>query len=148
MRLKKNSKKDEILGLCAEVQALKSNIQEFKGSMEDMKAMIEGLTTSIYGKKPMGSNPVVDKPDYMVPQQTKPPSTSMFLESIPPIPIQQPPSAANNPRMVAPMQSYAPLQNRSCHQPNIFQADDNFNKGIKLEVSDFYGDGHVDVFLD
>ncbi|KAI5647940.1 hypothetical protein M9H77_33945 [Catharanthus roseus] len=83
----KIQQKDEVLGLLTEVQAIKSDIQEFKGSMEDMKAMIEPLTSSMYGKKAMGSNPMVDQPHYMVPQQTKPLSTSMFSEVIPPIPL-------------------------------------------------------------
>ncbi|KAI5663729.1 hypothetical protein M9H77_23052 [Catharanthus roseus] len=144
----KIQKNDDIFGLHTEIQAIKSDIQEFKGSMEDMKATIERLTSNIYGKKAMGSNPIVDQPDYVGTQLTKPPSTSMFPKSIPPILLKQPPNESNNPRMIAPMLSYAPLQKQPYHQPNIFQADDNFSKGIKLEVADFYGDGHVDVFLD
>ncbi|KAI5661098.1 hypothetical protein M9H77_20421 [Catharanthus roseus] len=54
----------------------------------------------------------------------------MFLESTPSIPNQQPLSAANNVRMLAPMQSYVILQNQPCHKLNIFQADDDLSQGI------------------
>ncbi|KAI5649616.1 hypothetical protein M9H77_35621 [Catharanthus roseus] len=97
--------------------------------MEDTKAMIERLTSSIYSKKAMGSNPMVDQPDYVVPQQTKPPPTSMFSESIPPIPLKQPPSESNNPRMIAPMASYAPLQNQPYHHLIYFKQMTTSTKG-------------------
>ncbi|KAI5653159.1 hypothetical protein M9H77_30346 [Catharanthus roseus] len=128
----------EILGLGTEVQAIKSTsgIQRIHVRHEGY----DSLTTSIYGKKHMGSNPVADQLDYMALQRMKPPSTSMFSESILPIPPKL--------RLIASMQSYAPLQNQPYHQPNIFRADNNFSEGIKLEVADFYGDGHVDVFID
>ncbi|KAI5682087.1 hypothetical protein M9H77_03315 [Catharanthus roseus] len=77
-RASEEQQKSEILGLRTEVQAIKSNIQEFKGSMEDMKATTEYLSTSIYGKKPMGPNPWTNQTMCPAPKQTKSPSTSIY----------------------------------------------------------------------